>query len=1525
MDNEISVIFLRDTSQLQKQAYNNELLRAFSNMANQKMSQLSEETLDSKYVAIRMSRNLEINVVLSVYDKKKFTKTSSYGCKYQNGAFESHKGGWMTSKTPRFIVSLDLDYEVEEKKTPKFPKIPWDTSNDYRLIMEDSKGSVFLGLYSNQEYELAKVFFNLKHLKISQEYFVPSMKPNLEKLKFELPNLMKAQKADQFLHHVMESSSFAKNFKERANAQYQSILKDSDNFAQKTPSKPSFPKIPKLDTIDSQFDLSSVESDYKSSRIGPQEDQSELAYTRKGSDLRIKSDFTKKGAKTDTEPENDRMVKSILKHPDQGGSNISQFYGETSMNRKPKSVKMVENSYSPDESLRYESMIARPYNQLINPGPSIEEPTSKSILKTSGLTKKPEAAEVSTVLAVHIKNTHDLNLPVKDMIPQETETKEKSNISPQSFSSSPSSTSPEHKVLMRSSFRPNRPQKKPNSYFSKEGLTLYTTQIGESQVNSSYKQRKYFDTDVGNLSKASMLGENKLIDAKHTFTNKEINRKDDDKKFSESFTLINLDLPSKIRADNLVLELYSFGMMVGQSSQLENQTLDIKKVLIKEIHIKNRNKAAVPELNRVNIDLYEKVFLENGFTDFIEIILLTSNPRVVLGSTILHHELFSKLITNDIPHTATIDSFGDCVAINLIASEIANNRERKLKACCDSTVRYVNNRTKNQKIPEILDRFIEVSIKQRKVEDLNTVLTTYFPPNVYLCIWLLISKKFKSKDKVENKEQENIVKFKSSILQSLYLSKREASSIEVNNRVSLYFHKLLQDMERRAEIANSNLEVSYGRIIDQYKGEYFKSTLNRFKIIDYIFTKIMCDYFNMFVDDSMGAKNIVFSRNFRSCSRDYMLLHNYVNNYCENIVKLSHISTKDLVIWIMDHILSLNIGILREPIGYYHINFLFLQSMKHKDDPTNSYGWRVNLYLHIYILDQIEGLLARRLNNYLDINYNLEYLYNLVTKEENFYPNFRTAYLNFEPLIHKIAGDTSSSIQNFFKSITNDSEDLALIKAERIYQQLNANKELRKLFEANVLENILVYQLSRFDEKPHKLINCVKMTKNETTRKVALMIHKVYNKDSEEDQVFFTLSCDGTEYEQRTQNCFYFSKSGVYSPSVEVKMHKVGDELLYKKNDTLVGSVLLQLRRFKSNIMQRVLLAITDQISGKQYFLCLSVLVQEVELAKEQLGYHDDNAHFKSFGNLGFLLMGDFKHPITNFEDLIVKKVTSMYDELAMQIDDQMLHSKFFASHITGDKIRSNLKDQGLDSRGFKLAEKQEFIPMDSFSLTLKVLLFKKNFELLEDYIVRYFGSDANSISAAELVYCMQSLLKIIDLRWHLLEIVSYLERILKKSLSPKLESVVLFLGVKPQGFQASTHVDLLRVMNELLGYLSFKKNSGSFAFGDCHDLFLIKDVVEKMRLKSHVTDKNILSLRISVGDQTLSETIHFDRNFKTDAQKEVDSSQVELEDVLFSQRYCIDRSPLDFVRISKMDLRKIFTHVPLIEYLRFATQSIKN
>ena len=106
-----------------------------------------------------------------------------------------------------------------------------------------------------------------------------------------------------------------------------------------------------------------------------------------------------------------------------------------------------------------------------------------------------------------------------------------------------------------------------------------------------------------------------------------------------------------------------------------------------------------------------------------------------------------------------------------------------------------------------------------------------------------------------------------------------------------------------------------------------------------------------------------------------MVLQAFINLHCENIVKISHLSAKDIVLWIIDHILSLNIGVLKEPQGYYHIHFLFMMSVKHKDNASNDYGWRVNLFLHIYILHQLEKLLGARLNSYADLQYGIDYLY----------------------------------------------------------------------------------------------------------------------------------------------------------------------------------------------------------------------------------------------------------------------------------------------------------------------------------------------------------------------------------------------------------------------------------------------------------------------------------------------------------------------------------------------------------------------
>ena len=59
----------------------------------------------------------------------------------------------------------------------------------------------------------------------------------------------------------------------------------------------------------------------------------------------------------------------------------------------------------------------------------------------------------------------------------------------------------------------------------------------------------------------------------------------------------------------------------------------------------------------------------------------------------------------------------------------------------------------------------------------------------------------------------------------------------------------------------------------------------------------------------------------------------------------------------------------------------------------------------------------------------------------------------------------------------------------------DSNADIRKVFEENVLENIVVFQISRLTHKPHKLVNLVKVDRQESLRKIIFKVHLIYNKD----------------------------------------------------------------------------------------------------------------------------------------------------------------------------------------------------------------------------------------------------------------------------------------------------------------------------------------------------------------------------------------------------------------------------------------------
>ena len=97
------------------------------------------------------------------------------------------------------------------------------------------------------------------------------------------------------------------------------------------------------------------------------------------------------------------------------------------------------------------------------------------------------------------------------------------------------------------------------------------------------------------------------------------------------------------------------------------------------------------------------------------------------------------------------------------------------------------------------------------------------------------------------------------------------------------------------------------------------------------------------------------------------------------------------------------------------------------------------------------------------------------------------------------------------------------------------------------------------------------------------------------------------------------------------------------------------------------------------------------------------------------------------------------------------------------------------------------------------------------------------------------------------------------------------------------------------------------------------------MRKYNAVAASNFLSIKYDVCGQVVTELVAFDENFKTSQHQNSQFGHLDLDDLLTSKCFSINLAPIDTIRITKVELRKIFTQVSLIDYLRFATHSVQS
>lgn len=129
--------------------------------------------------------------------------------------------------------------------------------------------------------------------------------------------------------------------------------------------------------------------------------------------------------------------------------------------------------------------------------------------------------------------------------------------------------------------------------------------------------------------------------------------------------------------------------------------------------------------------------------------------------------------------------------------------------------------------------------------------------------------------------------------------------------------------------------------------------------------------------------------------------------------------------------------------------------------------------------------------------------------------------------------------------------------------------------------------------------------------------------------------------------------------------------------------------------------------------------------------------------------------------------------------------------------------------------------------------------------------------------------------------------------------------------------------MLELVSWLSYRRNSGVLQYGNQEELYLIKEMITKLGVKGKVGEKNLLSIKYTLRDISVTEAVYFNKDFRCIHKRQNTGEQSSVETALFSNQFSIDLSPLDCFQLSKPDLTKVFTQFPLIDYARFCCHNL--
>jgi hypothetical protein len=1475
---EQSVVLLRDKTFVQQHTYSNHLLKVFQMLSGHSTSSTKSEALPELIVAIKWAKDLEISLQIDFYHLQKLTKTKSKEGIYSNGMIQLNDKTLFTRKTLVYNIDTNENYYVEDKENPSLKKIPWDSALEYRICLKEEKRKYIVVIFSATRYELLRILANLDNIKYLKNEILKESQVQFTKAL--MLTLVKGYQSEE-VYIAMMNLAGVQGYNDEVQRSYTSQISMSNSKFHDNYLKDSSVISLRVDQM--------VQSEIFQSRIGSEQPNNEIASSQFGGPKQKesqKNEIKEAGKETEFEKKANRSLKMYSSEPEMNliGSKINDAKGAS------KVINSVLNFPEQNQAQNF---------------------TKKSIVNISEISQEPSASMLISKGNIGVSEIKSSKLAAN--LPDPQDPTQKSNFTKliqKSVVENKSQMVAEEKAIFESSWKKPSTIGLERSKIIRPGLEQSNL---SSQMVVSNHRKQVPELVKGDLSKVSMMSEGVLMDIGYNFNQMSYMAKDASK--NQDFSIESLILPSTVDHKKIEVKIYEIQYKVDT----QKNGITVSRRLLKSFPVSDRKKVYLADIDKFVLVLEEKLKLEHqNQSELYELEIIYDKSS--LESVNLPGGLLFELSKQEGPLSIPIKVLNTHLLLNLCPGTISNNKDRKVRTSSRWMTNILENRDRNKNLNEQIERLMSVGIKKREAKEMGPGYSLYLPANYHLCLWLLVAKKFSRAEQTDLPET-NTPKpcSETSLFNTLFLPAPDSSGTPSNHRVTLHFHRLLRTIEKQAQLYLMSDFLPYTGLLHTVKAHYFTSSSNRYRIVQFLFTNIMADYFNLNQDDTHGTKNLLFSKNFRSVARDYLVLHSFINTHCQNLLKVSRASINDLVLWILDNILSVNIGVLKEHAGIQHLHFLYMMKIKNKDDSASNFGWRINLYLHISILSRLEQILEEREVCLFQTHHSIDVLYSLVTGQNAFYESFVTEFLEFDKGLQNLK-KSDSIVSNIFKG-TPQKLSMHLNRAEEIYSNMSKNTDLRKIYEQNVLENVLIFQLTKLGLRPNEMINLVKSEHKEAKRRLTVMVHGVYNRERADDELFVTLTVDKIEYCANEQNAFEINKTDIYNPSVMIRLHKIGDDLLFKDNNSAIGSCTLQLRRFKTNIVHKTTMKIQCERTGREYVVVMSLAIQIAIQSVDEHLRHDEQVQFAFIGNYGHLLIGDFQNPISNFENLIKAKVTAEYESLGLELQNQTFNQKYTSSKVLGHEIKTNLK---MMERAERVKIREELLSrnLNTFGLSIKLLLFSNNFELMEDFVIRYFGSSLMSISASESVYLVQQMLEIIGVKVHLLELVSYLETFLKRTLSAKLESCWVLLSEERKD-KGSHFIDLKGPMLELVSWLSYRRNSGVLQYGNQEELYLIKEMITKLGVKGKVGEKNLLSIKYTLRDISVTEAVYFNKDFRCIHKRQNTGEQSSVETALFSNQFSIDLSPLDCFQLSKPDLTKVFTQFPLIDYARFCCHNL--